>query len=70
MLLSFIRKSKLSEISAYFRRCSSYIASGRVAVCLRGCRICETQKKFDELLAFYALRDKDDRPEREFFMLN
>ena len=65
MTLSFIRKSKLSEISAYFRRCSSFIASGHVAVCARGCRVCETHRRYTELMSFFAKRDSESRPERK-----
>ena len=69
MTLSFIRKSKLSEISAYFRRCSSYIAAGHKAVCLRGCRICDLQRKYSDMMAFFDKRNSENRPERES-MLN
>lgn len=70
MTISYVRKSKLSEISAFFRRCPSYVASGNVAVCSRGCRVCETHRRYADLMSFYAKRDSESRPEREFIMQN
>ena len=67
MTVAFIRKSKLSEINAFFRRCSMYIAAGHVAVCVRGCRVCEVHRKHSDLIAFFAKRDCESRPERELF---
>ena len=65
MTIAFIRKSKLSEISAFFRRCSTYIAAGHNAVCLRSCRVCDLHRKHSDLMAFFALRDSETRPERK-----
>ena len=69
MLLSYVRKQKLSDVSAFFRRCSAFVAAGHSAVCSRGCRVCETFRRYEELLAFYAQRNSESRPERKLRFL-
>ena len=70
MIMSYLRKSKLSQTSAYFKRCQSFVQSGYVASCSHSCRVCDGSRRYSELLKFFALRNQDDRPERKFNFIN
>ena len=65
MILSYLRKSKLAQTSAYFKRCQSFVQSGYVATCEMGCRVCDGSQRYGELLKFFSLRTRADRPERK-----
>ena len=67
MTLSYLRKMKLAQTSAYFKRCQSYVQSGYTATCSYGCKVCEGSRRYAALLKFFSLRDREDRPEREFY---
>ena len=67
MTLSCLRKHKLSEIDAYFKKCPRFVSSGRLALCSRGCRICEGHRRFQDLMKFFELRNSVSRPERKSF---
>ena len=68
MVLGCLRKRKLSEIDAYFKKCPRFVAAGRLAHCMRGCRICDGNRKFQELKKFFDLRNSSSRPERKFII--
>ena len=64
-VLTSLRKRKLGMTEAYFKRCSAFVANGSVPVCVRNCNVCEGVNRYVELLKFYAMRNKTDRPERK-----
>ena len=68
MVLAYLRKVKLAQTSAYFKRCQSFVQSGYNATCEFGCRVCDGSRRYAALLKFFSLRDREDRPERKFVL--
>ena len=64
-LISTLRKIKLNDCEGYLRRCPAFVSAGYVAACVMPCKICDGSRRLTELLAFFARRDRMDRPERE-----
>ena len=64
--ISTLRKMKLNECEGYLRRCPNFVSAGFSPVCLLPCKICDGSRRLADLLAFYAKRDRLDRPERKF----
>lgn len=67
MTLTYLRKQKQGLADAFFGQCRYYIAAGSVPSCDVPCRVCDASKRFGSVLKFYAMRNRSDRPEREFF---
>ena len=68
VLISSLRKRYLSRTDAFFKKCQFFIAAGSDPVCQLPCRVCDSTRRFREVLRFYGLRDKENRPERKLLV--
>ena len=63
--IGMLRKQKLNEIEGHLRRCPVFVSAGFRPACEVACKICDGFKRLAEVLKFYSLRDRSDRPERK-----
>ena len=68
VLIATLRKQKLGDCEGYFRGCPNYVSAGFSPVCLMPCKVCDGSRRLADLLAFFARRDRTDRPERKFLL--
>ena len=69
-MINTLRKIRLNDCEGYLRKCPNFVSAGFRPSCIRECKICDGSRRLSDLLAFFARRDRMDRPERKFYNLN